>query len=193
MKWIVISIVLFVGGYTLVNVYYRKPGRGYRPYQDAQDRATTVRLLSAGWHKLAVNTRRPAENPAIGISAATHRDYLGVGPDLETKFAEKPALLATIDQVTAPDSIAGGSEYAIYFTASMDDLKDQLGDLSLYHRDHELVLIPSLETLPGKELMSRRNDSSYWAGFSTAGLSPGTYEMRIVAKGPALAWSFTVR
>ena len=60
-------------------------------------------------------------------------------------------------------------------------------------KGNELVLIPSIEPLPGKELKSRWNDSTYWLAFSTAKLPTGRYTMRIVANGRAAAWSFTVK
>ncbi len=193
MKWIALAIVVFVVGYTLVNIFYRKQGPAYRPYQDAQDRATTARLVAAGWQKITVDTRRPAEKPDIAQPAATHRDYLGVGPDLDSKFAEKPRLLATIDKVTAPTSVVQGMNYMLYFTASVDELTTQVGDMAIYRKANQLVLIPTIESLPGKELMSRWNDSNYWVSIPTNNLPPGDYEMRIVAKGPALVWNFTVR
>jgi len=121
------------------------------------------------------------------------RDYIGVGPDLDTKFAERPKLLATIDKVVSPAEIEHGQEYSLYFTGSLSDLKAQVGELTLYRKGNELVLIPSIEPLPGKELMSRWNDSTYWVSFPTANLPPGRYEMRVVANGPAAVWSFTVR
>jgi len=194
MKWIVVAIVIFVIGYTIVNVFFRKAGRAYRPYQDAQDRATTARLVAAGWQKIPVDIRRPAEKAsAPGAPAAVTRDYIGVGPDLDTKFAERPKLLATIDKVVSPAEIEHGQEYSLYFTGSLSDLKAQVGELTLYRKGNELVLIPSIEPLPGKELMSRWNDSTYWVSFPTANLPPGRYEMRVVANGPAAVWSFTVR
>ena len=194
MKWIVVAILAFVVVYTLVNLYFRKPGRAYRPYQDAQDRATTARLLAAGWQKIPVDTRRPVEKPtADDTPAAVTREAAGLGADLEAKFAEKPRLLATIDRVVAPATVTHGGEYGAYFTASLVDLKAQVGDLTLFRRGNELVLIPSTEPLPGQELKSRWNDSTYWVSFSTAGLPPGRYQVRVVARGPAAAWSFTVK
>jgi hypothetical protein len=194
MKYIVAVIVVFIVGYTLVNVYYRKPGPGYRPYQDAQDRATTARLLAAGWQKITVDARRPAERPTVDDTpAAITRDFPGLGANLESKFATKPKLLASIDKVVSPAAVARGSDYSAYFTASLTDLKEQVGDLALYRKGTELVLIPFTEPLPGKELKSRWNDSTYWVSFPTTNLSPGRYQMRIVAKGRAAAWSFTVK
>lgn len=194
MKWIVAAILVFVVGYTVVNIYFRKPGQAYRPYQDAQDRATTARLLAAGWQKVALESRRPVEKPATAEPlAAITREIAGLGPDLQDKFAEQPRLFDTIDRVTAPAAVARGADYSFFFTASLTDQKLQLGELSLYRRDREFVLVPSEEKLPGQQLMSRWNDSTYAVTFSTAGLAPGRYTVRIVARGPAAAWSFTVQ
>ncbi|MBL9218296.1 MAG: hypothetical protein JNG82_07400 [Opitutaceae bacterium] len=194
MKWVVLAIVVGLAGYTAVNLYYRKPGRGYRPYQDAQDRATTARLLAAGWHKLPIDERRPAEKPALDTApAAITRAAVGLGADFEPNFAEKPGLLASVDRVIAPAVVARGETYTAYFTATLPSQKTQLGNVSLYHREHEFVLLPSSEPLPGKGLLSRWEDSTYCVNIPTAGLAPGRYRMRIVAKGPAAAWSFTVK
>jgi hypothetical protein len=194
MKWVAVAIVVFVVGYTVVNFYFRKPGRAYRPYQDAQDRATTARLLAAGWQKMPADARRPVEKPATDdVPAAVTRAAAGLGPDLTPDFAEPPKLLTSIDSVVAPSSVAHGADYGAYFTASISNQKAQVGDLALYRRGTELVLIPSTEPLPGKDLMSRWSDSTYCVNFSTANLPPGRYQVRIVAQGPALAWSFTVK
>lgn len=194
MKWIILAIVIFMVGYTAVNFFYRKKGPAYRPYQDAQDRATTARLLAAGWHKVQIEMRRPMEKPTFDVpTAAISRELAGLGPDLESKFAEKPRLVSTIDRVTAPALVARNATYEVYFTATIAKLNVQVGDLALYQRDHELVLVPSIETLPGKQLLSRWNDASYYLSFSTANLAPGKYTMRIVALAPAATWTFEVR
>jgi hypothetical protein len=194
MKWIILAIAVFVVGYTVVNVFYRKKGPAYRPYQDSQDRATTARLLAAGWHKVPLETRRPMEKPDLDAAAANvTRELAGLGPDLESKFAEKPKLVSTIERVTAPASVAKGANYELYFTATIAKLNLQVGDLTLYQHDRELVLIPSIETLPGKGLLSRWNDTNYCVSFPTAGLAPGKYTMRIVALAPAATWTFEVK
>ncbi len=194
LKWIVVTIGLFVVGYTAVNLYFRKAVRPYQPYQDAQDRATTARLLAAGWHKIPVDARRPVEKPATDDTpAAVTRAAIGLGPDLAPKFAEPPKLLAAIDKVVAPTDVARGTDYRAYFTARLPTQKALVGELSLYRKGSELVFIPTTEALPGKDLMSRWSDPTYCVYFSTANLPPGRYQARIVAQGPAAAWSFTVR
>jgi hypothetical protein len=193
MKWVVAVIVVFIAGYTVVNFYFRKPGQAYRPYQDAQDRATTARLLNAGWHKLPVEFCRPIEKPSVNNGAVVNRAAVGLGPDLAPSFAEPPKLLASIDRVVAPGSIARGEDYNAYFTASLVSQKAQLGELTLYRKGNELVFVASSEALPGKDLMSRWNDSTYCLTFPTAALEPGRYQARLVAKGPAATWEFTVK
>ena len=90
-------------------------------------------------------------------------------------------------------AVAHGADYTAYFTATLPSQKAQVGDLTLYRKGNELVLIPGTEPLPGKELMTRWSDSTYCVNFATASLPPGRYQARIVAKGPAAAWAFTVK
>jgi hypothetical protein len=194
MKWVVLAIVVFVVGYTLVNLYFRKPGRAFRPYEDMNSRATTARLLAAGWQKVPLDARRPVEKPAVDdVPAAVTRAAVGLGADLEDKFAEKPKLLASIDRVVAPAAVDHGGSYNAYFTATLPTQKALVGELTLFRRGNELVLIPTTEPLPGRGLMSRWEDSTYQVSIPTANLPAGRYRMRIVAQGPAVAWSFTVR
>ncbi len=194
MKWIVVAILVFVAGYTAVNLYFRKPGQAYRPYQDANDRATTARLLAAGWAKMPVDTRRPVEKAAFGAaSAPVAHGAVGLGLDFAPNFAEPPKLVASIDRVQAPAEVARGADYSFHFTATLTDQKHPLGDLTLYRRGNELVFVPVYEDLPGQQLMTRWNDSTYAATFATAGLPAGRYTARVVARGPAATWTFTVK
>ena len=194
MKWIVVAILVFAIGYTAVNFYFRKPGRAYRPYQDAQDRATTARLLAAGWHKLPVDTHRPVGNaPAAARAATVSHGAVGLGLDFAPNFAEPPKLVASIDSVNAPSEVAAGTDYSFHFTATLVDQKHPLGELTLYRRGNELVFVPTTEDLPGQQLMTRWNDSTYAVSFATGALAPGRYSARLVARGPARTWNFTVK
>jgi hypothetical protein len=134
------------------------------------------------------------EKPSVDDTpAAITRAAAGLGSDLKPNFAEQPKLVDTIDRVVAPAGVAHGSDYSAYFIVSVPSQKAQLGDLNLFRKGNDLVLIPSTEPLPGKGLMNRWSDSTYCVNFSTAQLPPGRYQIRLVAKGPAAAWSFTVR
>lgn len=192
MKWIVVAIAIFVIGYTLVNFLYRKPGRAFRPYEDMNKRATTARLLNAGWQKLPVELSRPASKAGFTLAASISRAGAGLGAELEAAFAEKPRLLATIDKVTAPTEASHGSLYSVFFTASLTDQNLQVGQIEALKRDHEIVLIPVLEKLPNN-LLSRWKDADYCANVPTDRLPPGRYTVRLAAKGPSAQWTFSVR
>lgn len=192
MKWIVLAIALFVIGYTLVNVLYRKPGRAFRPYEDMNKRATTARLLSAGWQKLPVDFRQPTEKPALGLHASVKRGPPGLGPELEAAFAEKPVLLTSVSHLTAPQTITRGASYGIYFNGRLQDQHLQIAHVEALLRGQEIVLVPVLERLPGKDLLTRWNDSEYWAGLDTSRLAAGRYDVRFVSQDAAIEWSVEV-
>ena len=194
MKWVVAAILVFVAGYTFLTLRYRKPGKPHEPYTEMLSRATTEKLQAAGWQRIPVDTRRPAEKPAVDAARAViGRGGPGLGPELTEIFAEPPRLLATIDQVSAPASLRRGEQYSTYFTARLADLHGQMSDLSLYRKGSTLVLISTVEPLPGRDLRSRWNDSSYWFSFPTQSLPAGRYHVRLVAAGPAAAWSIELR
>lgn len=193
MKWVIGAIVVFVAGYTLVNIYFRKPGQAFRPYEDMNKRATTARLLSGGWQKLPVEVRRPLEQPGLALTATVKRGNAGLGADLDAALAEKPVLLASIDRVTAPMEVERGGIYGFHFKASLGDQHRQLGQIEAFWRGDEIVLVPILERLPGRDLASRWPAADYWAGLETARLAPGRYTVRLAASGPAMQWSIDVR
>ena len=192
MKWIVLSIALFVIGYTVVNLLYRKPGPAFRPYEDMNKRATTARLLSAGWQKLPVTFRQPTEKPGFGLNATVTSGAPGLGTELDAAFAQKPTLLSAITRVVASQTVARGATYGIYFNGQIADQRLQISHIEVLLRGQELVLVPVLERLPGNELLTRWNDTPYWAGVDTERLTPGRYQVRFVSQGASAEWTFEV-
>jgi len=94
MKWIVLTIALVLVPYTFLTLHYRKPGPAYRPYQDAQERANVVRLLSAGYQRITLPAQRPAD-PARGTATAPTLAALGGLPSaLVATLVQKPLLRA---------------------------------------------------------------------------------------------------
>lgn len=194
MKWVVVAIVASVALYTFFTLYFRKPGQPYRPYQDAQDRATTARLLAGGWSRLPAKVSRPAEPVRPAPAAAViRRDSPGLGAELDAAFAERPRLLAAVGGVAAPASVVRGEPYSAYFKGTLSDQQTQLGDITVYRRDHELVVIPTVERLPDPGLLSRWAEAPYQVSIQTQSLPPGRYEVRLAAAGASAAWTFDVR
>lgn len=193
MKWVIAAIAVFVVGYTLVNIHYRKPGPAFRPYEDMNNRATTARLLAGGWQKLPVELTRPVAKPGLGLHATTTRTAAGLGAELTASFAEPPVLPATVERVTAASHTERGRDYPIHFNATLGDQHLQIGAVEALLREREIVLIPTLERLPGKELLSRWNDADYLASVETSRLAPGRYTVRLAARGPGLQWTVDVQ
>ncbi|MDD3180369.1 MAG: hypothetical protein PHQ04_08460 [Opitutaceae bacterium] len=194
MKWIAVSIVAFVVCYTLINFYYRKSGKAFEPHEDLANRATTARLLKAGWNRIPVTTNRPADHIARlkTAPAAISRAQPGLPAELATVLGEPPRLLATIGQVVAPAEISRGTDYAAVFQCRAPDLKAQLGGVSLYRKRGVLILIPSIELMPGK-LLGRSQEGTYCLNFPTRSLPPGRYTAHLVALGPAARWEIRVK
>jgi hypothetical protein len=71
MKWIVVSILLFIPIYTYLTLHYRRPGPAFNPYRDMRDRADVIRLLKAGYQRIAVDAARPAEDAAVEGGASS--------------------------------------------------------------------------------------------------------------------------
>src|ERR1035438_10582663 len=89
MRWIVLAIVLFVPVYTWLTLHYRRPGPAFRPYQDMRDRADVVRLLKAGYKRVAIDARRPSEPiPETGVAASPAPGR--PPPELRKKLLEAP-------------------------------------------------------------------------------------------------------
>src|ERR1022692_1867847 len=91
MRWIVLAIVLFVPVYTWLTLHYRRPGPAFRPYQDMRDRADVVRLLKAGYKRVAIDARPPSEPiPETGVAASPAPGSLP--PELRKTLVESPLL-----------------------------------------------------------------------------------------------------
>lgn len=194
MKRVVAAIVVSLALYTFFTLYFRKPGAPYRPYQDAQDRATTARLLAGGWSRIPVKLSRPVEVAAPAATpAAVTREGTGLGAELEAAFAERPKLLAAVGRVVAPGEVVRGEEYRVHFRGTLPDQHAQLGEIVLFRRGETLVLIPTIEALPDRGLLSRSPEAGYELAFSTQDLPPGRYQVRLSAQGAAASWRFNIR
>jgi hypothetical protein len=72
MRWIVVAILLFIPTYTYLTLHFRRPGPSFNPYQDMRDRADVIRLLKAGYRRVAIEATRPVES-ASGSGLASSR------------------------------------------------------------------------------------------------------------------------
>ena len=114
MKWIVLAIVLFIPAYTWLTLHYRRLGPAFRPYQDMRDHADVVRLLKAGYQRVAIDARRPAESkPLEEPGRATSPAPGGMPEELRKTLVESPLLPLEIDSASADPTAVSGIEYRI--------------------------------------------------------------------------------
>ncbi len=191
MKWIVLAIVVVIVPYTFLTLYYRKPGPAYRPYQDAQERANVVRLLSAGYQRITLAAQRPAD-PIRNPAAAPTTSILGGLPsELVSTLVQKPLLPADILAVTAAPSVGAQQPYAIQFTCTMPDNKQLLAGAELYVKENDIVITPDFELLTGG-LLSRSRESVILLTVPAGSLKPGTYQVKLAGQRSSRAWTLQV-
>lgn len=191
MKWIVLTIALVIVPYTFLTLYYRKPGPAYRPYQDAQERANVVRLLSAGYQRITVAAQRPADSVRATAAAPTTAVLGGLPSELVATLVQKPLLPAEIHAVTAAPSVSALQPYPIQFTCTLPDNKQQLAGAELYFKDGEIVITPDFELLSGA-LLARSRESVILLTVPAGALKPGTYRVTLAGQHSSRAWSVQV-
>lgn len=197
MKWVVLAILIFVVGYTLVMIFFRKPGRPYRPYQDSVDRATVTRLLSSGFQRVALEIERPADPgrlqilngaPAARFSSAAG----GLTGELNAAVLEKPLLASSYASFSAPAAGSASRGYSILFNANLADNKRVISGALLYRRQQEVFVVPVFEKLGG-ELQARWRESNILVRIPAGSLPAGRYEMTLVGEKTSLTWALDLR
>jgi len=191
MKWIVVSILVFIPIYTYLTLHFRRPGPAFNPYQDLRDRTDVVRLLKAGYHRVAVDASRPAES-LPGAALATERAAGGLPQELKTTLVESPLLPLEIVSVTASPAASSGIDYPIGVSYTLADNKRQLSGAHLYEREGEVVIVADFERLGG-ELLARDRDGVALLTVPPGALRPGTYRVTVVGERVSRSWSLTVR
>lgn len=191
MKWIVLAIVLFVPVYTWLTLHYRRPGPAFRPYQDMRDRADVARLLKAGYRRVAIDARRPAD-PIREAGLATSPAPGGLPVDLRKTLIESPLLPLAVESVSAAPVAVSGIDYQIALTYTLPDNKRQLSGAHLYERPGELVIVADFERLGG-DLLSRTREGAALLTVPPGSLRPGTYRVTVVGESSSRTWILRVR
>ncbi len=101
MKWVVLVIVICLGVYTFLTLRYRKQSPTFEPYEDMKTRANTVRLLSAGFQRIAVEAQRPADATSVPGGAAIAEAVGGLPTVLRDSLIDLPVLPADYTRIAA--------------------------------------------------------------------------------------------
>jgi len=196
MKWIVISIVLFIAAYTFISVYFRKPGPGYQPYKDSKIRANVQRLEQAGFQRVVASIATPADPQRSAANlgrnlVTTQATISGLYGELAQSFAEKPTLPESILNITAPTSANVLMPYSFQYTCQLPDKKFVVADTYLCLKENEIAVVTSLEPISGG-LLSRRTESAVVLTLAPGTLKPGDYKVTVVGAQHSLQWTLQV-
>jgi hypothetical protein len=192
MKWIVLAIVLTVVPYTVLTLRYRKPGPAFAPYEDMKKRANVARLLAAGYQRIPLAARRPADGTATAGGAAVTTAAGGLPSDLKSTLVEPLLLPAEILSVTAAPVANTLRDYVVQLTCTLPDNQRQLGGADLYVRGESLVITPTFEPV-ANNLQTRTRQSAVLLTIPAGALKPGRYQTTLVAERTSRSWPLEVR
>jgi hypothetical protein len=196
LRWVVVAIVIFIGGYTFLRLHFGKRGRPFEPYHDLGGRAATQHLVELGYERVAVEIERPAEVlPAARFAPAVveiDSVFGGLPAELDGAFAARPALPAHITAVTAPRETASTGTYALQFTCAQPDYHTQLDSVLLLRKGQQLFLLPDFPKLNG-QLLARSKETVVLVRIPAQSLAPGRYTVTLCGEQTAKSWEFTVK
>jgi hypothetical protein len=192
MKWVAVAILLVIVPYTFLTLRYRKPGKAFEPYQDIKDRANTMRLLSAGYQRIALPAERPADKMQPITSATIASSAGGLPAGLKTSLVSTPLLPADITLVAASPTVSALQPYTFRFACTLPDHKRQLAGADLYVRGEEIVITPDYEKMSG-ELLARTTDNIVQLTVPSGALKPGHYQITLVGAQSSRTWTLQVK
>lgn len=192
MKWVAVAILLLIVPYTIVTLRYRKEGPAFRPYDDMKNRANVARLLAAGYQRLPLVAQRPADGTRAAGGAAIAAAPGGLPADLKSTLVEPPLLPVEIGNLAAAAVANTLQSYAIQFTATLPDDKQQLGGAELFVKENALVIVPTFERV-APELLTRARHNHVLLTVPAGALKPGRYTATLVAERASHTWALEVR
>lgn len=196
MRYVVISILVFIALYTYINIRYRKPGPEFEPYHDIRARIVVDRLLGMGFQRVRLGLVRPADplRPAqiTPESARTAAGPGGLPVDLRECLLDQPVLPARITAVVAGAAVRRPGDYLIQFICHLPDNREQPLNATLYARDGHLYLVPNFEKIPGG-LLARTRESVVLLNIPTRELKPGRYQATLIGAESSRTWELTLR
>jgi len=191
MKWIIIVIILFMGGYTYVTLKYRKPNKAYEPFNDLKERGQTHNLLTTGYQRITLTADQPTHPPPIAQLTTVGAAPGGLPPTLRESLFDPPQLPETILKVEAAGETSALLAYPILFTCSLSHQRQQLSDAHLYLRQESIIIVPEFAGLKG-ELLARDLTQAVRLVIPGGALKPGRYQVVLAGAKSSLGWTLQV-
>lgn len=146
---IALSIVLFTGVYTWINIEYRKNEKVFEPFQAMMDRKNAiVQKNFYDWYSIKA-TRAEQPITISSLAASSTRSYEGVldaviPEQLKYYMASRPVLVPGFIKTESPDNLTPGQLLPIRLYVPSSLSKDGRLRLLCFYKDGELFLLASL-------------------------------------------------
>jgi hypothetical protein len=192
MKWIVLAMILFIVPYTYLTLHYRKPGRGYEPYEDAKEKTLIAR---AGFRRVslpAAQAASPRTGDAAGPFAAISASPGGLPGELRTFLIDPPLIPAAIGAVSAPATFDSSKPYSIRYACAATDLHQVLSGARLYIKGNQAYLITDFDRLTDG-LSTRTERGTIEVEIQPGTFDPGKYRLTLIGQTASRTWQIEVR
>lgn len=189
MRWIALAIFLYIAGYTVVTLRYRKPGPEFQPYAQALERAA---LAKAGFQHVPARVERPADpqfgSPPPGLARAAG----GLPPPLLAALPAHTPLPSEIGRISAAPEANRYLAYTIQFGCVLPDNRRELGSAEIFLKGDELYIVPDLERLPGA-LLTRSRENVVLLTVPAGAIPAGRYRAVLIGQEASKSWVLDVK
>ncbi len=194
----VLSVVIFIVGYTWVQFEFRKTGPTNQPYQDLLSRQkAVVEKNMYDWYSLKAEHAaedKTLSSKGIQIRAADGPLENFLPQQLVYYIASRPILVERIENVGKEDEISRGAPYHLRLS-----LPDGMGDdrrfkLSAFYKEGELHLLAQLLVKERKDADDLINENLVPASFSipTEPIESESVAVKLYTKGKIREWTVPV-
>jgi hypothetical protein len=199
MKWIALAIVVYIGGYTFINIAYRKPaGSAHEPAVDARERSLrTVHTTLNGWVRLSASlapTRAIEASTRATVAETPRPEPLdrALPPDLPPIVPGLPSLHSAALTLHAPATAAGGEPLRIDLDFPVDASVPAFGEVLAYAKDNHLYVFiqDAKRTAPGQA--PTPPTAPLTLVLPSGAFSTGPWQVSLFTAATAFTWSFTV-
>jgi hypothetical protein len=191
MKWIIITIILFMGGYTFLTLHFRKPNRSYEPYNDMKNRGQNHNLLTAGYQRVTLTAAEPTNEQPVEATAQATPAPAGIPLELKNSLFDQPVIPESYQNLRAPASVSGLLASRVIFDCTIADNQQQFVSAYLYVKDNRIFILPEFEKLEG-ELQSRTRSAHVQLVIPGGAIKPGRYQVVLTGQTASLTWPLQV-
>lgn len=199
MKWIVLVIVVYIAGYTFINIAYRKPaGSAHEPYAESRERSLrTVQSTMNGWTRVACslrpeNTDAPAEPASVTVLPLPEPLDRQLPADLPLIMPGRPALHPAALRLTAPAQARADEPLHVRLEFAVDSTAVGFGEVLAYFKDNHLYVFiqDQRHVAPGTQPTPAASPLTLELPAGT--LTAGAWQASAFTASQAFTWSFHV-